>query len=571
MKNNKFALQIVAFGLIILSFIACDKDFATLESDLINEGNATNFDIKKDSFNIIAFTQALGPVQTNGLGLNTLGIYDDTYGRTTSSFLTQVNASTYDPVFGEGVSIDSVVLTIPYFSTITDIDEDENLIYDVDSILPEPSEGVYKPIRLRLFENNYFIRDFDPNGEFNESQDYFSNKSASETETISDAALEGEEIGFVEYDDEGNITPVDNIIDINEEGYTLTIINDEDETEVSQRLSPGIRVKLDTTFWRNKIINREGETELSSQNNFTNYFRGLYFKAEPVDDDGSFLILNVGAQTSNIIIYYTRLTASTTDDPDETEQGTYQLSFGPNRINFMDNEFTSPIEDGDSETGDSRIYLKGGQGSLARIKLFNGDDTDDDPEMNAFETFKNTFVETDEDGNFVKSKKLINEANLIFYVDQDIVQDGEPNRIYLYDIENKTPLFDYFADLGSSSLPSFSKINHLGPLQRVDDEPNGNGIKYKLKITEHINDLLIRDSTNVDLGLAVSINVNLEESFAQRKVQDADDSEFTSPISSIITPRGTVLHGNTSEDESKRVYLEIYYTCLNEDDDCNQN
>ncbi len=564
MKNNKFALQIIAFGLIILSFIACDKDFATLESDIINDVNATNFDILSEQYDIITYTQAIGPVQTNGLGLNTLGVYDDSYGRTTSSFVTQVTTSAFDPDFGDEVAIDSVVLKIPYFSVATEIDEDGNITYELDSVIGRD------PIKLSLFESNYFIRDFDPNAEFNESQAYFSNKSASTTETISDAALEGEELTFVDYDVDGNMIPVGNTIEISEEGYILTEPDNEDDDDTDPQVllrdSPGIRIKLDTTFWRNKIIDKEGESVLSSQNNFAEYFRGLYFKAVPVNDDGSFFILNVGAQTSNITIYYTRLTASTSDDAGETEQATYQLSFGPNRINFMDNDFTAPINDGDAVTGDSRIYLKGGEGSLARINLFNGDDVDEDPEMNAFEIFKNTFVETDEEGNFVKAKRLINEANLVFYVDSDaiqtpdILQDGEPNRIYLYDIENKTPLFDYFADVGNASLPSFSKYNHLGPLQRVDDEPNGNGIKYKLRITEHLNNLILSDSTNVELGLAVSININLEESFAQRKVQTDDNSDFTTPISSIITPRGTVLHGNNTEDESKKVYLEIYYT-----------
>jgi hypothetical protein len=226
----------------------------------------------------------------------------------------------------------------------------------------------------------------------------------------------------------------------------------------------------------------------------------------------------------------------------------------------MLNNFTTPINSGDPNTGDSRLYLKGGEGSFANIKLFNGDDNDENAEMNAFETFKSTFVETDDEGNFIKSKRLVNEANLVFYVDQDVVQDGEPNRIYLYDKENKTPLIDYFLDGNVSSLPSLSVINHLGPLQRTDDEPNGKGIKYKLKITEHINNLLIRDSTNVELGLAVSLNVNLEGAFVQRKVQSSINPDLTIPVSSVMSPRGTVLHGNNTEDESKQVYLEIYYT-----------
>jgi hypothetical protein len=270
-------------------------------------------------------------------------------------------------------------------------------------------------------------------------------------------------------------------------------------------------------------------------------------------------MLNVAAQSANITIYYTRLNPLAEDDEEPTVQSTFELRFGLNRINFMDNSFTAPIVDGDDVAGDSRLYLKGGEGSIANIKLFNGDDINDGDD-NTFDNWKSFFVETDDEGNFVKSKRLVNEANLIFYVDQDIVQDGEPNRIYLYEVENKSPLIDYNRDISIPSLPSLSRINHLGPLERVDDEPTGSGIKYKLKITEHINNLLLRDSTNVELGLAVSINVNQEEFSAQRKVQSSVNPDLTIPVSSIPTPRGIILHGNITENESKRVYLEIYYT-----------
>lgn len=559
MKKNKFALQITVFALIITSFIACDKDFATLESDILNDDVATNFDILSDQYDIITYTDALEPVQTNGLGLNTLGVYDDVYGRTTSSFVTQMTTA-FGTDFGDVVKIDSVVLYIPYFGSIEEVDEDDNVTYEIDSVLGRD------PIRLSLFESNYFIRDFDPNGEFDETQTYFSDKSASNSEMISDAALEGTPLTFVDYnEDTEEFDPIDNIIEISEEGYVLTGLDDEGASQVIQRQFPGIRVQLDTTFWYNKIINlEENDPVLNSQNNFSEYFRGLYFKAEPVNDDGSFLILNTGAQTSNITIYYTRFTPSTTDDATETEQATIALGFGPRRINFMDNDFSIPLEDGNESTGDSRLFLKGGEGSIAKIKLFNGESTDEDNgTMNTFETWKNAFVETDEEGNFVRSKRLVNEANLVFYVDQSMVNGNEPDRLYLYDAENKLPLDDYFLDNIFSGLPSLSIGNHLGPLQRVGDEPNGDGIKYKFRLTEHINNLLLRDSTNVELGLAVSLNVNLEDpniGGAQRQVLVSDESNVTIPVSSIITPRGTVLHGNNTEDESKKVYLEIYYT-----------
>jgi hypothetical protein len=132
----------------------------------------------------------------------------------------------------------------------------------------------------------------------------------------------------------------------------------------------------------------------------------------------------------------------------------------------------------------------------------------------------------------------------------------------VYDIENKLPLTDYVFDVTNNSLPSLSKTTHLGPLQRVDDEPNGQGIKYKLRITNHINNLLLRDSTNVELGLAVALNVNSENPLTrqnQQEVLDNENPQLMVPISSVMSPKGTILHGNATEDESKRVYLEIFY------------
>lgn len=565
MKINKFALQILVFSLIILSFIACDKDFANIESDIITNENATNFDIFSEKYDIISYTEALGPVQTNGFNvdantrLNTLGIYDDVYGRTTSSFVSQITLSSFSPVFGEEVEIDSVVLNIPYFSTRTAIGEEGDISYDIDSVIGR------EQIKLSIFESNYFIRDFDPSGDFNQSQPYFSDQSASGSELISSAALEGEPLLFIASPQTSYTTDNagENIIDISEEGFVLEGEDTEDDEDtdpqILSREPPGLRIKLDPTYWQNKIIDQEGESVLGSSNSFENYFRGLYFKAEPVNDDGSFLILNTASQSSQITIYYTRLTPSETDDEEERDQTTFQINFGPDRINFIDNTFTTPIDSGDPLVGDSRIYLKGGEGSIGRIKLFNGDDINDSDDT-TFEEWKDFFVETNENGDFVKSKRLINEANLVFYLDQDLVQDGEPNRLYVYDIDNNTPLVDYFLDRQNISIPSLSILNHLGPLQRVDDEPNGQGIKYKVKITEHINNLLLRDSTNVELGLSVSLNINLEATNGQRQVKSASDSDLKVPISSIITPRGTILHGNNTEDENKRVYLEIYYT-----------
>jgi hypothetical protein len=577
MKKNKFALNIIILTLFVGSLIACDNDFNNLETDVLNSDVATNFNIKKLSetnpefTDVITYSQVLGPVQTNNsLGLSTLGIYDDVYGRVTSSFVTQVSLSAYSPTFlGEAneLEIDSVVLTLPYFSTITDIDEDNNITYDVDSIFPNSDTN--NPIRLSIYENNYFIRDFDPNAEFNEAQNYFSNKTASSSEAI--APLEGAELTFVEYNSETDeFDEISDVIDINKQGYILRAESEdgEEDNSATTYVPPGIRLLLEPSYWQNKIFNQEGQAVLSNENNFSEYFRGLYFKAEAVNNDGSYLILNTNSPNSNITIYYTTTTVTEDENGEDVvseEQQSFVLNFNGNKINFFDNEFNITIPDSNPNVGDERVYLKGGEGSIAKIKLFNGDDLNDG-DNTTFDDWKNFFVETDAEGNFEGIKRIVNEANLVFHVDQDFLSQSssyhpetEPDRLYIYDLNNETPLTDYFLDPTISTIPYFSKFNHLGALQRENDESDENGIKYKFRITEHINNLLLNDSTNVELGLAISLNVNLEE-LIQQEVQTSNDSDLKTPISSVLSPKGTVLHGNNTGNQDKKVYLEIYYT-----------
>ena len=224
MKKNKLALNFAVLALIVMSFIACDSDFNNLESDVLNSGVATNFDILNNNYDVITYSSTLGPVQTNnGIGLSTLGLYDDIYGRVTSSFVSQVGLSSYSPTFlgnANELQIDSVVLTLPYFSGVTDIDEDNNITYNVDSIFPEGSS--YSPIKLSIYENNYFLRDFDPSAEFNEAQAYFSNKTASTSEAI--APLEGTELIFIDNPNDVDHLSLNSLgnININKQGFILT-------------------------------------------------------------------------------------------------------------------------------------------------------------------------------------------------------------------------------------------------------------------------------------------------------------------------------------------------------------
>jgi len=532
MKKIKFTLKHFALTTLILTgILACDKDYSSLESDVVNSDNTTNFETDVASYSVITYNKEVSAFQSNRLPANLIGYYNDPVsGTSTANFVAQMTPSTFDPTFGDNIEVDSIVLTVPYFSRTVDTDEDGNITYKLDSVYGNA------PMKLSVFQNNYFLRDFNPDSEFGDSQKYYSNGATSESSFINPADLEGQLL----YHDDAFVPSADQII--------LTAVDDEGEPIDPTKLAPSIRLKLDDpndTYWKDLIFNKEGEPELSNQNNFKDYFRGLYIKAEEVNEDGSLMLLNFASANSNITIYYT--TKVEGDDGSERKEETFTLNFSGNLVNLMDNNL-NPIPEGDTENGDEKLYLKGGEGSMAVINLFNGDENGNSPE---FTLFKNDFKE---DG---KVKRLINEAYLEFFVDQSLTHKEEPDRIYLYNIENNTPLIDYFIDQSVSGLTVNAKIIHLEPLVRVEDDPDGKGVKYKIRITEHLNNIVIRDSSNVKLGLVVTSNVGSVNSI---NLIDTDEIPLALPSGAILSPLGTVLHGNNTADQDKKVQLKIYYT-----------
>ena len=69
------------------------------------------------------------------------------------------------------------------------------------------------------------------------------------------------------------------------------------------------------------------------------------------------------------------------------------------------------------------------------------------------------------------------------------------------------------------------------------------------------------------LALAVSQNVSVDNTAIIAGTGSIEDAERT-PISSVISPEGTILHGNLSTNDDKRLKLRIFYT-LTEDIDPN--
>ncbi len=544
LRNPYF--KIFAFSCFISCTLSCDEDYTEIGTDVINNQNIS---IDNQSYPVKTYNKRINPFQSNNLPGNLLGYYyDPNFGGTTAHFLSQITPQNFNPSFGNNPVLDSVFLSIPYFS------ETDGQSYTLDSLY---GNG---PIKLSVFKNNFFLRNFDPGSDLDDFQAYYSNGALSVSEGLNSAELEAQLL----YTSDAFI-PSNEPID-------LTETNLDGEEEVIETLAPSLRIRLDDPgilpqdFWETLIFEKEDGDELSSASNFYNYFRGLYFKVEAVNSNtGSMVQLNFSSANAHVKLHY-----SFESDPDENgestiNQGVYQLNFLGNRTTLFENNFNTgflqAIDSADEIQGDEHLYLKGGEGSMAIVELFSEDQSGND-----FDDFITDFREIINEGQSNEEriiKRLINEAFLEFYIDESSsnTNDDFPNRIYIYDLENNAPLIDYNQDTSVNTSTSNSKLTHLVPLSVETDDQGISYKKYKVRLTSHINNIIVNDATNLRLGVVVSSNVGAA---TNQKLLNYDPIVKGIPTGSILSPKGVILHGSNSIDPLKKVRLNIYYSQAND-------
>lgn len=553
------------FLLAMVILIACDKDFNTIESDVLGKDNA-NFNTDNLNLQILAYNKKLDSLQINGLSSNLFGVFNDpAYGQTTASIITQVTPSVSNPNFGDNPVIDSVILKVPYYSKEDGTEEGSSEVkYTIKDSLYGGS-----PIKLTVYRNNYFLRGFNPNSEFNDTQNYYSNASSS-----TNSALDGTNVINFEAHKGEVIYELEQYVPSSK---TIVLKTTEGNQDVFDRQVPALRVHLDKDYWKTIIFDKEDDPVLSNANNFKDYFRGLYFKAEAIDGKGNMTFFNLS--TANITIYYSK-DSSINGNKD---QDTYTLNITGNRLNTFINDYSIPLSNGNKTLGDEKLYLKGAEGSMAIVDLFNGmvdSDNNGSKDMSALDYFKKTYRQLDENGDYLPKingnfplKKLINEAQLVIYEDETMPVPPKESptdkdyhyadRIYAYDIKNNIPTIDYsFDPTENPSDPFNSKIINLG--QRITDN---NGVsKYKIRITEHLNNILLKDSTNTKIGLVLSTNVNADYNpstgvLKTASILNSNDRVTQIPSTTLLTPRGTILYGNHQNvPDNRKLRLEIFFT-----------
>jgi hypothetical protein len=595
------------FLIISIILFSCNKDYNTVGLNLIDNNP---FKTSLEEVPVFVKMRKIPPYVSNSLTTFQLGEFEDNiYGTSMVSFLGQLNFEDPSLAFGnisqskednpdtdnisqipEEETVKNVFLDIPFFTNVDDDDNDGVInLYDVDSTDPysdsdgdgvsdaDESNAGQNPLdpdtdgdgipdgedtesvnpnaggtlyeldsllgnsnasfKLKVSELDYFLRPYDPEVNFEQFQKYYSNNS-----------LASDFSGTTLYEDEISINSKELVFYNEDDPETEDV--DESET-VKERLTPRIRVELDKDFFQTRILDKEGSDDISNLDNFKLYFKGIVLEtfdfSEPL-----LMILNFNEAEIKVEYEYKEYNKQgtiddTSDDTVDTVDGDFRFLFNGIKLNSFKNDplpanvYTSIL---DTIKNPKQVYLKGGEGVMAEIELFKNDNGVDLLEE-------------------IRSKEwLINEANISIYIDKDMLSSSggiiEPSRLYLYDIKNKAPVIDYFVDNSAGPKPYQNKVVHGGLIQLDEDK---NGLMYKIRMSEHIKNIVRKDSTNTKLGLVVSSDIN---NTINIEVEDSDFMTFT-PNSSAINPLGTVLIGPSpsAENYNKRMRLNIFYTEVN--------
>ena len=609
MKNLNL-LNILKYSLILILITSCDKEFNSVGGDLFSYQELKS---NKLIAPVYTFQETINSVQADGLPIAQLGsINHPTFGVTEASIVSQIQIST-SPVFGkinqsfedqgseddisiipENEKVTNVYLEIPFFTNQNDKDEDglidskdsdpndpqsnsdddqltdlvefqaglnplssdsdgdgildhddsdnsgydsEDNLYEVDSLYGDINSN----FNIKVHELTYYLNDLDASNNFETQKIYYSNQD------FYDEGYFGEELSNTN-------------VKLNLEEQVFNYLTDDPLTEdiderdkVELRLSPRIRIPLNNDFFQRKIIEMEGNSVLESSSSFKlDGIRGLIIQTENFSSD-LYMLLNFNSAQIRIEYefdsYNNNGTENDTDD-DEIERLSSSISipFGGIRINTIKNSFFNVeiekrIKESNEGKHSDRLFVKAGK-YHGLIRLFSKSSLNE-----------NTYL------NELRNKNIIiNEANLSFYIDNKF--NGAYNlvaqRLYLYDILSGQPLNDLSIDGSTDVSVTNGDKKIFGGILEYD--ATNKPYRYKFNITNHISNVIRKDSTNFDLGLVVSSNIN--DVFQKRAL--VGENEFLNyPRSSILNPLGAILVGsNLSEEESKdkKVQLEIIYT-----------
>lgn len=424
--------------MLVLVF-ACDKKPQTIGVDLVDgTRNVVGLDT---TISIIAWSSIDDSVVTDETSVNLLGSqYTYSYGLTNASFYTHLRLSTSQPDFGENPVGDSAFLTLVYTGSYGNLSTQQTAkVYRINDTV-----GIYKD--STYYSNSHF--------------------SIDDTELAS----------YPFYPNPTDSVLIDTI-----------------------KYAPELRIPLNDEFM-NSILNPDDPDALLSNDDFLEYYKGIYVSTPSVSVPGHGAILNFDllASRSNVIIYYHN---------DTVDSLSYRLEVNLNnaRVGKFDHDyslstdidFKNQILNGDTSLGASKLYLQGLAGLKTTLRF---------PGL----------------ADFVNQENIgINEAKLI-------IPAMEPSDEF--DYPEGLILFRYDAD----GVAGFTEDQLEGDTYFGGDFNSGSN-EYQFRISFYIQELL---GGSTDYGLVLF------------------------PNSKSVKPNAVSLYG-TANNLPENMYLRIIYTNIN--------
>lgn len=241
MKIGKLIWVVFLGAILFLS--ACTKE-SNVGDDIVQmPGDNLNV-VYCDTFTIYGHSFFDDSVRSDEATLSLLGSFkDNIFGTTTTGFYTQIRMASNNLDYGVNPICDSIVLALRYSSLFGDT----TAIHKIS--VYELSESIYK-------DSIYYM---------------------------STPALDVESSKLAEI---------------------TTGFNQKDSLTISGiRVAPQLRLKLDNSFGI-KILSKSGQTELTTNDEFVKYIKGLYVTAEKKSSGGGYAAFDLISAVSQVTMYY---------------------------------------------------------------------------------------------------------------------------------------------------------------------------------------------------------------------------------------------------------------------------
>ena len=506
-SNKAFtAMSIVAGSFLLLS---CEADPDGLGSQFFEGDTAQG---TKATFDIVAYNISnLDSIRADGRLSDAsrkdtivIGAFNESqFGKQKSSFVTQIRMQDYAPDFGVNPKIDSVVMTLKprYYakedSTVTTTTEDYT--WPIDNIAAKKvvkTYPIYKYGKAKIGGNTSFTINV------NEVNDYlgastdtiFSNKPVSVGTLLGTKTFNGKVSSVV-------------------------VTKDSDNSDIINKAA-GIRINLDTNFFKTKIVDKVNKSEISNLSNFIRYFKGL--RISVAENDGYLMKLSLPT-SSDITMYYS-------NDAGKDNKFTFDISNANpsfSQIEFDRNgaAISSALASSNATTGDAKLYLQGMGGPNFGVKI-------NDQTLAQLKTL------------YTNDKIGIISAKLRFYTDASTWSNNyeKPSSFTVMQYKGKN-VYDFLADMSALSYASnYSLVKGF--------DLNKNPAYYDIDITQTIKNSVEKEDDN--LPLIVKMGKYLSSSSTGALIGQNNDDR-------IYTPNRVVLVG-TQAGHEKRAQLLVTYS-----------